>query len=114
MRKGAELSPFVENANDKVYSLPLKDLHTLTQLEKRMKRKESLLGSSTARNNRTSMKNKRQSLKPSFLDIDFEGDDDEEDDDFAPIGGGGGRMAQVLEDSFLDLGRGPSMDSVRE
>ncbi|KAG8903316.1 hypothetical protein FRB99_003448 [Tulasnella sp. 403] len=60
----------------------------------------------------TALKKKRQSLKPSFFDFEDEGNEDDEDDVKAPVAKT--REAQLVESSFLDLGRGNSMDSMRE
>lgn len=66
-----------------------------------LNKKLSLLGTSAQRK-------KRISLKPSFLDIDFEEDDDGMDAIRNPA------ESRLIEDSFLDLSRGNSMDSMRE
>jgi len=70
-----------------------------------LNKKLSLLGTSAQRK-------KRMSLKPSFLDIDFEEDDDV--DQAGPAKAVHPAAANLIEDSFLDMSRGNSMDSTRE
>lgn len=53
------------------------------------------------------------SLKPSFLDIEFD-DDMEEEDEVETRTLNGTTARGSLEDSFLDLGRGASMESTRD
>ncbi|KAG9017608.1 hypothetical protein FRB90_000559 [Tulasnella sp. 427] len=61
----------------------------------------------------SALRKKRQSLKPSFLDIEFD-DDMEEEEEVETRTLNGGTARGSLEDSFLDLGRGTSMDSIRD
>jgi len=88
-----------------------------------LKRNDSLMSASGTIRKPT---NKRQSIRPSFLDIDFE---DEVDDVLRPaVTGGNGRIRasvvsiianrrgeSLLEDgSFLDMGRDNSMEMMRD
>lgn len=102
VRRGSEFSVLSPPSS----GIPLPPMDTRASEKTAVSRNPSLLGMSALRK-------KRQSLKPSFLDIEFD-DDMEEEDEVETRTLNGTTARGSLEDSFLDLGRGASMESTRD
>ncbi|KAG8909263.1 hypothetical protein FRC01_007037, partial [Tulasnella sp. 417] len=98
-RRGSEFS--VRSAGSS--GIPLPSVDPRSSEKTAVSRNPSLRGGMSA------LRKKRQSLKPSFLDIEFD-DDMEEEDEMETQTLNGTTARDSLEDSFLDLGRGTSME----
>ncbi|KIO29300.1 hypothetical protein M407DRAFT_228026 [Tulasnella calospora MUT 4182] len=103
-RRGSEFS--VLSPGSAGIQVPLPSVDTRSSEKTAVSRNPSLRGMSALRK-------KRQSLKPSFLDIEFD-DEMEEEDEVETQTLNGTTARGSLEDSFLDLGRGASMESTRD